>query len=150
MDKPTDSLAAVEYETMRLGRHRHLDRSAYILLSRIRRAGPMSIGQLSRAFGLDVSTLNRHTAALLREGLAERIADPEGGIARKFRITARGERFLDGERARNLDGLREVLSGWPAGDVAAFAAYLRRFNDDVERLPARPWPAYARGAAGSS
>ncbi|MEV4571236.1 hypothetical protein AB0K12_46450 [Nonomuraea sp. NPDC049419] len=32
----------------------------------------MSIGQLSRAFGLDVSTLNRHTAALLREGLAGR------------------------------------------------------------------------------
>ncbi|MEV4803107.1 hypothetical protein AB0K18_24120 [Nonomuraea sp. NPDC049421] len=53
----------------------HLDRSAYLLLSRIRREGPMSIGQLSRAFGLD---------------------------------------------------------------------------DDVERLPARPWPAYARGAAGSS
>ncbi|GAB2925755.1 MarR family winged helix-turn-helix transcriptional regulator [Nonomuraea fastidiosa] len=151
MDEPTDSLAAVEYETMRLGRHRHLDRSAYVLLSRIRREGPMSIGQLSTALGLDVSTLNRHTAALLREGLAERIADPDGGIARKFRLTPAGERFLDGEQARNLDGLREVLAGWPDDDVAAFAAYLRRFNGDVERSASRPWPHHARkGVAGPS
>lgn len=52
----------------------------------------MSIGQLSDAFGLDASTLNRQTAAMLRGNLVERIADPDGGIARKFRITAEGER----------------------------------------------------------
>src|SRR5688572_213137 len=87
MDKPTQS---IEYETMLLGRHTHmtfprvvredrrLDRSAYILLSRIRVEGPMSIRQLSDAFGLDQSTLNRQTSAILRDGLVERIPDPEG------------------------------------------------------------------------
>ncbi|WP_049572655.1 MarR family winged helix-turn-helix transcriptional regulator [Nonomuraea sp. SBT364] len=143
MDKPTD---LVEYETMLLGQHRHLDRSAYILLSRIRVAGMMSIGQLSEAFGLDVSTLNRHTSALLRDGLAERIPDPEGGIARKFRLTEVGERYLDDERARNIRGLEKVLAGWTAEEVAEFAAYLRRFNTDVEGVGGRSWPRQDRVA----
>src|SRR5262245_13157650 len=106
MDEPTHEL---EYETMLLGRHIHLsvhrtgrdgglDRTASILLGRIRAEGPMSIRQLSEAFGLDASTLNRQTAAMMRSGLVERIHDPGGGIARKFRITGDGERRLDDER----------------------------------------------------
>ncbi|MET7466774.1 MarR family transcriptional regulator [Nonomuraea sp. NPDC005501] len=137
MDKPTD---LIEYETMLLGRHRHIDRMAYILLSRVRLEGMMSIGQLSDAFGLDVSTLNRHTSALLRSGLVERIPDPDGGMARKFRLTGAGERYLDDERAKNVNGLEKVLVNWTPEEVATFAAYLRRFNTDVERLAGRPWP----------
>ncbi|MEU6414373.1 MarR family transcriptional regulator [Microbispora sp. NPDC046933] len=137
MDKPTH---LIEFETMLLGRHRHLDRSAYLLLNRIHVTGPMSIGQLSDAFGLDVSTLNRHTSALLRAGLVVRIPDPDGGIARKFRLTGEGERWLGEEREKNILGLEKVLSDWTAEEVAAFAAYLRRFNTDIERLAGRPWP----------
>ncbi|MEV0148762.1 MULTISPECIES: MarR family transcriptional regulator [unclassified Nonomuraea] len=137
MDKPTD---LIEYETMLLGRHRHIDRMAYILLSRVRLEGMMSIGQLSDAFGLDVSTLNRHTSALLRSGLVERIPDPDGGMARKFRLTRAGEQYLDDERAKNINGLEKVLVNWTPEEVATFAAYLRRFNTDVERLAGRPWP----------
>ncbi|MFI8183230.1 MarR family transcriptional regulator [Actinacidiphila glaucinigra] len=137
----------VEYEQMLLSRHellRHrsgaLDRSAYILLSRIRVQGPMSIGELSEAFALDTSTLNRQTAAAMRAGLVERIADPEGGMARKFRITAQGARMLDGERDAIIGGLDKVMADWPDQDIAAFAGYLRRFNTDIERLAGRPWP----------
>lgn len=88
VDKPLDLL---EFETMLLGRHMHmlnprgrgmseerLDRSAYVLLSRIQVEGPMSIGGLREAFGLDASTLNRQTAAMLRAGVVERMPDPEG------------------------------------------------------------------------
>ncbi|MEU8324428.1 MarR family transcriptional regulator [Nonomuraea sp. NPDC048881] len=137
MEKPTH---LIEFETMLLGRHRHYDRSAHLLLRRLHGSGPMSIGQLSDAFGLDVSTLNRHTSALLRAGLVERIPDPEGGIARKFRLTAEGERSLTEERERNVRGLEKVMADWSPEDVAAFAAYLRRFNTDIERLAGRPWP----------
>ncbi|MFC5754710.1 MarR family winged helix-turn-helix transcriptional regulator [Actinomadura rugatobispora] len=149
MDDPT---RRVEYETMLIGRHRdmsvvraihgdrHLDRSAYLLLSRILLDGPMSIGQLSEAFGLDASTLNRQTSAMLRAGLVERIPDPEGGIARKFRITDEGMRRLEYERNQNLQGLRKVLADWTPEEISAFADQLRRFNTDVERLAGRPWP----------
>jgi DNA-binding MarR family transcriptional regulator len=149
MDKPTD---LVEYEQMLLGRHQHLrkggfrrrpdglERSAYILLSRIRVQGPMSISELSDAFGLDASTLNRQTAAVLRAGLVDRIPDPEGGMARKFRLTEEGERRLDEEREGHVQDLDRIMDGWSPEDVAAFAGYLQRFNTDIERLTGRPWP----------
>ncbi|ALO12927.1 MarR family transcriptional regulator [Streptomyces venezuelae] len=153
MDKPVDKPThLVEFETMLLGRHAHLyaprsraagghlDRSAYVLLSRIRMHGPMSIGQLSDAFGLDASTLNRQTAAMLRAGVVERIPDPEGGIARKFRITEEGEARLDADRASNIEGLERVMEHWSPEDVARFASFLERFNRDIERLEGRPWP----------
>ncbi|MFD3520121.1 MarR family winged helix-turn-helix transcriptional regulator [Streptomyces sp. NPDC058653] len=142
----------VEYEQMLLSRHTFLhqkggrrkdgvlERSAYILLSRIRLQGPMSIGELSDAFGLDASTLNRQTAAAMRAGLVKRIPDPEGGMARKFRITDEGARVLDEEREATVQALDRVMSEWPEEDIAAFAAYLKRFNTDIERLAGRPWP----------
>ncbi|MEU4083904.1 MarR family winged helix-turn-helix transcriptional regulator [Streptomyces aureus] len=149
MVRPTHE---VEYEQMLLSRHgwmNHrggrtkdgaLERSAYILLSRIRIQGPMSIGELSDAFGLDASTLNRQTAAAMRAGLVERIPDPEGGMARKFRITDEGARLLDEERQGLISSLDRVMADWPEEDIAAFAGYLRRFNTDIERIGGRPWP----------
>ncbi|MFJ8787921.1 MarR family winged helix-turn-helix transcriptional regulator [Streptomyces sp. NPDC102462] len=117
-----------------------LDRSAYILLSRVRMEGPMSIGQLGEAFRLDASTLNRQTAAAMRAGLVERIPDPEGGMARKFRITQEGARQLERERARIIAGLDRIMADWPDADIAAFAGFLRRFNSGIERIHGLPWP----------
>ncbi|MEU8620687.1 MarR family transcriptional regulator [Streptomyces sp. NPDC048623] len=149
MDKATH---LIEFETMLLTRHSllhaprsragggNLDRSAYVLLTRIRMDGPMSISQLSDAFGLDASTLNRQTAAMVRSGVVERIPDPDGGIARKFRITEEGARLLDADRTFNIGGLERVLADWTPAEVADFAAALERFNRDIERLDGRPWP----------
>jgi DNA-binding MarR family transcriptional regulator len=149
METPTHE---VEYEQMLLSRHTFLnqgggrrknslmERSAYILLSRIRIQGPMSIGELSDAFGLDASTLNRQTAAAMRAGLVERIPDPEGGMARKFRLTDEGARLLDAEREGIVEILEQVMHDWSDDDIAAFAGYLRRFNNSIEALGGRPWP----------
>ncbi|MEV7345225.1 MarR family transcriptional regulator [Streptomyces sp. NPDC093544] len=149
MDKPLD---LIEFETMLLGRYMtlltargravegRLDRSAYLLLSRIQVEGPLSIGQLSEAFGLDTSTLNRQTAAMLRTGVVERMPDPEGGIARKFAITAEGERRLAADRSQNIGGLEKVMVDWSADEVVDFAGHLSRLNRDMERLDERPWP----------
>ncbi|MCX4766893.1 MarR family transcriptional regulator [Streptomyces sp. NBC_01275] len=149
METPTHE---VEYEQMLLSRHTFLnqrggrrkdgvmERSAYIMLSRIRVQGPMSIGELSDAFGLDASTLNRQTAAAVRAGLLERIPDPEGGMARKFRITDEGTLLLDEERAGIVTVLGQVMDDWSDDDIAAFAAYLKRFNNGIERIGGRPWP----------
>ncbi|MGW3908528.1 MarR family winged helix-turn-helix transcriptional regulator [Streptomyces sp. NPDC005056] len=148
MVRPTSD---VEYEQMLLSRHglvHHrnvrreggLERSAYILLSRIRIQGPMSIGELSAALGLDTSTLNRQTGAAMRSGLVDRIPDPDVGMARKFRITDKGASLLDEERERTVDNLDRVMADWSDEDIAGFAAYLKRFNTDIERLAGRPWP----------
>jgi DNA-binding MarR family transcriptional regulator len=146
--KPTE---LIEYEMMVLGRHVHmsapskrtsanLERSAYILLSRLQIEGPMTIGQLSEAFGLNASTLNRQTAALVGGGLAERIPDADGGMARKFRITAAGAQRLEEARSEVVAGLDKVLADWAPGELAAFSAFLERFNASIEKVEGRPWP----------
>ncbi|WP_037606067.1 MarR family winged helix-turn-helix transcriptional regulator [Streptacidiphilus rugosus] len=148
MGTPTE---LIEFELMLLGRHVHmaartkgtmanLERSAYILLSRLLVEGPMSIGALSEAFGLNASTLNRQTAALVTSGLAERIPDANGGMARKFRITAQGERRLTEARAELVAGLDKTFAGWTGEDISAFTGYLKRLNTSIEHLDGRPWP----------
>jgi len=121
-----------------------LDRSAFILLSRIEAEGPMSIGQLAEAFGLDTSTVNRQSAAMLRIGVAERIPDPGGGLARKLRITEEGRRRLRSERDWSVNGLRTVLRDWDPSDIGRLLAGLTRFNQSIEELSGKPWP---RGTA---
>ncbi|GAA4877538.1 MarR family winged helix-turn-helix transcriptional regulator [Kitasatospora terrestris] len=145
-------LALIEREMMLLSRHQvlatartssgpdSLERSAYTLLSRIETEGPLTIGQLAEAFGLDTSTVNRQTAAMLRSGLVERIPDPDGGMARKLQITAEGLRRLRQDRDWSIEGLSRVVTDWTADDLAAFAEALERFNRDIEKLQGRPWP----------
>ncbi|MFJ8019336.1 MarR family winged helix-turn-helix transcriptional regulator [Streptomyces sp. NPDC096311] len=146
-----DGLAGIERELMVLGRHQaaaalrvlapeRLDRSAYIMLCRIEAEGPMSIGQLAAALGLEVSTVNRQTAAMLRNGLVKRIPDPEGGLARKLRITNQGLKRVRAHRAWTLDSLAQILADWPEEATAELARLLARFNLSIERVEDRPWP----------
>ncbi|QAY59615.1 MarR family transcriptional regulator [Microbacterium protaetiae] len=117
-----------------------LDRSAMTLLACLDAGGPMSLSELSTVLGRDVSTLNRQTAALLRDDLAERIPDPQGGIARKFRITVRGKNRLDDERANNRKATTLLLEGWTDDEIEGFAASLERFNAAIEARSGRHWP----------
>ncbi len=117
-----------------------LDRSAYVLLSRIEAQGPMSVTDLVDAFGLAPSTLTRQTAALLKDGLVERTLDPEGGIARKFRMTRKGREMLRANREVVVDGIARVVAGWTPERLDGFIADLRQFNQDIEQITGRPWP----------
>lgn len=147
MDNPVH---LVEFETMLLSRYtinpRYgssnglLDRSAYLLLNRLRLEGPMTIRQLSDALQLDDSTLSRQTNALLRAELVERIANPESGTARKLRITTEGRDRLETVRTAHVTGMDKVLAEWTPEEVATFAAYLKRFNNSIEERSGNRWP----------
>lgn len=146
-----EEIVDIERELMLLGRHTEfvargkkdgdrLERSAYILLSRIEAEGPMSIGQLAEAFCLDTSTVNRQTAAMLRSGIAERIPDPDGGLARKLRITEEGLRRLHEDRDWSVNGLGSVMDDWTPDEIAVFARVLTHFNHSIERKQGVSWP----------
>lgn len=140
----------IEYELMMLGRYQlvasgagreggPLERSAYLLLSRISVQGPMTIRELSEAFHLDPSTVNRQTAAMLREGLVERAATPDK-VARCFRLTDEGRRRLDEGRDFILGRLEKIFGEWTADEVAVFGAGLKRFGTSIEQISGLPWP----------
>ncbi|MEV1010536.1 MarR family winged helix-turn-helix transcriptional regulator [Streptomyces sp. NPDC049881] len=117
-----------------------LDRSAYLLMSRIEAQGPMSIGELAEAFGLDTSTVNRQTAAMLKAGLIERHPDPEGGMARKLDLTAEGARRLAADQERYRESVARSLEDWPDEDVRQFVRLLARYNAGCEGRKGSPWP----------
>jgi DNA-binding MarR family transcriptional regulator len=147
-----DDVLHIERELMLISRHHvmavrqgrrpegWLDRSAYTLLSRLEAEGPMSIGQLAEAFSLDTSTVNRQTSAMLKAGLAERIPDPDGGLARKLRVTEVGTQRLAADRQFSAEGISRVLDGWTPEQIHQLAESLAHFNESIERREGHPWP----------
>ncbi|WP_431493283.1 MarR family winged helix-turn-helix transcriptional regulator [Glutamicibacter sp.] len=133
-------IADIEYEQMMLSRYtiahqRHsgeLDRSVYLLMSRIDGQGPMTIAELSHALRLDNSTLQRQVTAAIKDGHLERIADPQGNVARKICLTASGSEKLSDARALSITALEQILGDWSSADVEQFAQYLNRFNSSIE------------------
>lgn len=117
-----------------------LDQSAYALLTLLEVQGPQSIGEMVVTTGLDPSTLNRQTSALLRNDYAVRIADPEGGLARKFQISETGLTLLHEERAATYRIVAKLTQDWAEEDQLIFANLLERFNRSVEHLSGRHWP----------
>jgi DNA-binding MarR family transcriptional regulator len=148
----TDPVHVVEYEALVLGRHLAglpgrtrrrggvLDQSAYALLTLLESGGPTTIGDLADITGLDASTLNRQTAALLRQGYADRIPDPDGGKARKFRTSPAGRAALDEERRASWRALADIMADWAEDDRAALGDLLGQLNRAIEDRSGRPWP----------
>ncbi|GAA2225211.1 MarR family winged helix-turn-helix transcriptional regulator [Promicromonospora sukumoe] len=149
----TSSIDRIEYEGMLFGRHLTtlpagrsrrrgglLDPSAYVLLSLLEAGGPSTIAELTAATGLDASTLNRQTAALRKAELAERFDDPEGGPARKLRLSEHGQQQLDEERQASRDSLADLVDDWPEEDRSQFAELLARCNRALEERSGRYWP----------
>ncbi len=150
MAEPQQTLRDLEREILLFARHhlaiqqsrpgQHLERSAYLLLTRLEAEGAMSLRELAEAFRLDVSTVNRQVAPLLKRGLLERFADPEGGMARRLRPTREGLHQLATDRERNREGVEMVVSDWPQEEIATFTELLISFNTRIEELEGNPWP----------
>jgi DNA-binding MarR family transcriptional regulator len=140
-------LGAISRELMLISRHQLasvargvLERSAYLMLSRIDATGPMTARELAEALQLEISTVTRQVAAMLRENVVERIPDPEGGLASRLQITATGAEHLAADRERYRNGLGKVMSDWPDTECAELYRLLRTLNENIEDLQGSPWP----------
>lgn len=149
-DTKADPLAALEYELMLLSRHslmarehrkgQSLERSAYVLLSRLELESPMSLKELAEALRLDISTINRQVRSMARNELVEMILDPEGGIARKFVATDHGLDLLRKDRKLSAEGVGRVVAEWNRSDLSDLRRLLEQFNRSVEGLEHNEWP----------
>lgn len=117
-----------------------LERSAYLLLNRIDATGPMTARELADALQLEISTVTRQIAAMLRENVVERIPDPAGGLASKLRITPTGEAHLTADRELYRTSLAQVVTNWPDEKCEDLYRLLRALNESIEQLQGTPWP----------
>jgi DNA-binding MarR family transcriptional regulator len=110
-----------------------VDRSTIILLKHLIGLGPCRSSELAVAVHSDPSTVSRQVAALVRDGLVERRADPEDGRASVLAATEAGLQLLEEQRKRLGLALARVVRQWEPEDVSRFLELLERFVADHER-----------------
>jgi DNA-binding MarR family transcriptional regulator len=121
--------------------------SAHVVLRALATDGPMRSSALAERIESDPSTVSRQVAALVKDGLLERRADPEDGRACLLVPTAKADAVLSEHNDIRLQHFSTMLSSWSEPDLRRFAELLRRFTKDfddananwlIEKVATRP------------
>ena len=87
----------------------------------------------------DPSTVSRHVALLVEQGLVHRVADESDGRASKLVVTDAGRTALGELRAEREAYLRQVTADWTDEELGTFTALFERLLDGVAAtLPGDP------------
>jgi len=106
--------------------------SAQLALKCLANDGPMRAGALAEAIHSDPSTVSRQVAALVKDGLVERQADPLDGRASVLVLTDKAKEVIAAHDASRNERFNAMLADWSAADLATFATLLERFTADFE------------------
>ena len=106
--------------------------SAHVLLKCLASEGPMRSSELADRLESDPSTVSRQVAALVKDGLLERRADPGDGRACLLVPTARAAAVLSEHDDIRREHFGRMLATWSERDLSEFAALLQRFTEDFE------------------
>ena len=94
------------------------DRAAIVLLHPLARLGPLRQGALAEELHADPSTVSRHVAVLVEEGLVRRVADESDGRATRLVVTDAGLAALEQLGRDRAAVLERVTAAWPTDDLA--------------------------------
>ncbi len=107
------------------------DRAALVLLFPLVRIGPLRQSALAELVHADPSTVSRHVATLVEQGLVRRVADETDGRASRLVVTDAGRAALEALRAEREAHLDRAIAHWSDDDVATFSTLLGRLLDDL-------------------
>ena len=107
--------------------------SAHILLKCASLEGPIRASALAEAVQSDPSTVSRQVAALVKDGLLERRADPEDGRASLLVTTPKAQAVLAEHDDIRIEHFTRMLTGWTHAELREFAAMLERFTGDYDK-----------------
>ncbi|MEH7505167.1 MarR family transcriptional regulator [Neobacillus drentensis] len=106
----------------------NLDRSAYLILHRIKTKGVVGVKVLAEEFKLDISTISRQAAGLEHKGYLYRIPDPLDGRAYSLQLTEQGTKELFDYKQARLKRIAELLEDWSDEERELFGVLLEKFN----------------------
>ncbi|MBV7504746.1 MarR family transcriptional regulator [Bacillus sp. sid0103] len=110
----------------------NLDRSAYLILHRIKTKGAVGVKVLAEEFKLDISTVSRQAAALEHKGLLYRIPDPLDGRAYSLQLSEQGTEDLFDYKQARLKRVAELLEDWSEEERELFGKLLEKFNQSFK------------------
>lgn len=111
--------------------HWAVDGNAYPLLFNLC-GEPIRISALAERTHLEVSTVSRHLSSLERDGIVQRIPDPDDRRAQWVTLTDEGRIALRALREQRQGWFTALLADWDAADVARLIDLLTRFGDGIE------------------
>jgi len=107
------------------------ERAAHVLLFPLTRLGPMRQGALAELVHADPSTVSRHVAALVDQGLVRRTADESDGRASRLVVTDEGHAALETLRQERETHLDRITATWSDAELATFTTLFGRLLDDL-------------------
>ncbi|SEP81438.1 MarR family winged helix-turn-helix transcriptional regulator [Lentzea albida] len=110
-----------------------MDKSAFVLLATLSGLGECRSSALAEAVLSDPSTVSRQVAALVKDGLVERHADPADGRASVLAVTEAGRTLIKNRRRQRNEAIELMFAEWPEEEFKLFAELFERFVQDYER-----------------
>ncbi len=108
------------------------DWNTRVVLAKIVMTGPKRVSELAETMQTDASTVSRQVAAMVKDGLLERQADPGDGRASLLVATDRGREAMERFKAGRTRLMAQMLETWSPEECAQFARLLERFTDDLQ------------------
>jgi DNA-binding MarR family transcriptional regulator len=115
-----------------------LNPSAYRVLARVGRVGPVRVSDVAANLGIEVSSLSRLLTPLTDAGLIERSSDPGDKRVTILSLTDAGRQAFEQLHYAWVDFINERLENWSQAEMAQFAAALLRFADSVAVFDVAP------------
>ncbi|GEL16444.1 MarR family winged helix-turn-helix transcriptional regulator [Pseudonocardia asaccharolytica] len=110
-----------------------MDRAGFQVLVRLATEGPQRVVDVAEAVCADPSTVSRRVAALVKEGLIERQADPQDGRASLLAVTEQGLETLEHSRRYRAEVIAATIADWPREQRRQLVELLGRFTADFQR-----------------
>ncbi len=113
--------------------------SAHMLINTVAACGPARASALAERLHSDPSTVSRQVAALVKDGVLERQADPEDGRASLLVVTEKGRAIHEEQLLLRTRIFARMLEGWSERDARRFASLLDRFTAQYETAFTTIW-----------
>ncbi|RAK26458.1 DNA-binding MarR family transcriptional regulator [Actinoplanes lutulentus] len=108
-----------------------LDRTAFLLLSRLAGGTPLTMGEIAEQLDITPSTATRRVAPLADAGLVRRDRHPDEHRTVHITITDAGRTRVEAVRQARVETLRQTFRDWSPQELSTLAATIDRLTQTL-------------------
>jgi len=108
-----------------------LDRTTFLLLSRLAEGQPMTMGEIAERLDITPPTATRRVAPLVEAGLVRRDRHPDRHRTVMITITDAGRTRVTAVQQARVETLRDTFRDWGPAELDTLSAVLDRLTDTL-------------------